>query len=678
MRAKSFAKCETCGSHGHFGKGCPVYNLNLKQEKEHSKIINSNISLGLTPDLERQIERIRAAWKAGLATACVVMLLSVLGVAGTVTGQIQTATGGNVNNGTLTFRLSQPAVISGTASIVTTPAACYTSSSGNIVGVPDPLVLSGVTTNTASGTLAAGTYYTKITYIGAGGESIASPETTTVLSAQGTLIVAAPILHPPSATGYNVYIGSTSGSETLQASVTGFTSYSQTSSLSSSAVPPTSNTSVCSIAFSDQLIPSGTYYTVSLVNRNGSTISGFPQTWCTYGGQSGTINVSNGAPTGNCGTNGVLYPTPIMANPQNNAPQSISSPITFAGAVALNAAVTETLSHSLINAGTFTNTQMNLYLQSLINGCNPFSEYQSAQGANTTTEPVTGCLTVPSGSTVHQADAGGFYISNSSPSTNAVALYSQSRCLANGTTCWGANFVSRDVGGLTTGITLYGNEIDVNPLNPTSAYSGINGFLMNLNTSQTGTFPGNGAFYVTASLNAKWQIGFQTNDNAAATGMLLGGACVSSGTCASQPINFRSFNGGVLATATLNSDATGNIVLTPASGQAVKIGSNVVPATPLLLISPTAPTVSSGFGTSPSIVNSNGSAVFEVNVGTGGVATSGVIGLPTATNGWGCLVQDMNTNIVTRETAFTVSSVTLTAASAWTASDKLIVQCEAF
>jgi hypothetical protein len=99
-------------------------------------------------------------------------------------------------------------------------------------------------------------------------------------------------------------------------------------------------------------------------------------------------------------------------------------------------------------------------------------------------------------------------------------------------------------------------------------------------------------------------------------------------------------------------------------------------ANPLMLN--TAPTISSGFGTSPSIVFSNGSAVFQINVGTGGVATSGVLGLPTATNGWGCLVQDMNTNIVTRATAFTTTSVTLTAASAWTASDKLTVQCEAF
>jgi hypothetical protein len=63
-------------------------------------------------------------------------------------------------------------------------------------------------------------------------------------------------------------------------------------------------------------------------------------------------------------------------------------------------------------------------------------------------------------------------------------------------------------------------------------------------------------------------------------------------------------------------------------------GSNV------LLISSTAPTISSGFGTSPSIVSANSTASFRVNVGTGGVATSGVVGLPTAAgNGWSCTVQ---------------------------------------
>jgi hypothetical protein len=47
-------------------------------------------------------------------------------------------------------------------------------------------------------------------------------------------------------------------------------------------------TSVCSLAFSDTLVPTGTFYTVSFVNKNGSIVAGFPQTWCTYGGVTGT------------------------------------------------------------------------------------------------------------------------------------------------------------------------------------------------------------------------------------------------------------------------------------------------------------------------------------------------------------------------------------------------------
>jgi hypothetical protein len=105
-----------------------------------------------------------------------------------------------------------------------------------------------------------------------------------------------------------------------------------------------------------------------------------------------------------------------------------------------------------------------------------------------------------------------------------------------------------------------------------------------------------------------------------------------------------------------------------------------------LLISNSAPTISSGFGTSPSIVASNGTAAFEINVGTGGTATSGVIGLPAAANGWSVECTDVTTNsttvFVTKQTAFTATTATVgnfsdvAAAAAWTASDKLL--CSAF
>lgn len=95
----------------------------------------------------------------------------------------------------------------------------------------------------------------------------------------------------------------------------------------------------------------------------------------------------------------------------------------------------------------------------------------------------------------------------------------------------------------------------------------------------------------------------------------------------------------------------------------------------------TAPTISSGFGSSPSIVASNGSLAFQINVGTGGVATSGVIGLPTAATGWICKCDDItteNTTVTyTKQTASSTTSCTvgnftdIAGAGAWAASDKL-------
>lgn len=99
----------------------------------------------------------------------------------------------------------------------------------------------------------------------------------------------------------------------------------------------------------------------------------------------------------------------------------------------------------------------------------------------------------------------------------------------------------------------------------------------------------------------------------------------------------------------------------------------------------TAPTISSGFGTSPSIASNNGTAAFTVNVGTGGVATSGVIGLPAATTGWNVNCTDITTNsatvFITKQTASTTTTATIgnfntsAAAAAWVASD--ILRCVA-
>ena len=103
-----------------------------------------------------------------------------------------------------------------------------------------------------------------------------------------------------------------------------------------------------------------------------------------------------------------------------------------------------------------------------------------------------------------------------------------------------------------------------------------------------------------------------------------------------------------------------------------------------LTLSSTAPTISSGFGTSPSIAANNGTAAFTINVGTGGTAQNGVIGLPTAAAGWVVNCQDITTNasFVVSQTASSTTTATVQnysrttgLAIAWTASD--ILHCTA-
>lgn len=110
-----------------------------------------------------------------------------------------------------------------------------------------------------------------------------------------------------------------------------------------------------------------------------------------------------------------------------------------------------------------------------------------------------------------------------------------------------------------------------------------------------------------------------------------------------------------------------------------------------ILVSATAPTISSGFGTSPSVPNNNGTAAFTVNVGTGGAASAGVITMPAANTGWNCTVFDLTAQAAnaadreTRQTASTTTTVTVQnqtlstgAALAWTASDILRLSCFAY
>lgn len=111
----------------------------------------------------------------------------------------------------------------------------------------------------------------------------------------------------------------------------------------------------------------------------------------------------------------------------------------------------------------------------------------------------------------------------------------------------------------------------------------------------------------------------------------------------------------------------------------------------VLTISATDPTIASGFGVGAAVANANGTAAFEVNVGTGGTATSGVLTMPAATTGWICHVENRTgvlanvanqrtIQIATTTTSVTVENQTIStgAVLAWTASDVLVLSCDGY
>lgn len=125
------------------------------------------------------------------------------------------------------------------------------------------------------------------------------------------------------------------------------------------------------------------------------------------------------------------------------------------------------------------------------------------------------------------------------------------------------------------------------------------------------------------------------------------------------------------------------ITLTATGATGIKTAGDFRFGTTAIAVDTTAPTIASGFGTSPSIAGST-TFSFRVTVGTGGTASTGALTMPTATTAWNCVADDLTTPGVnsTKMSASTTTSVTLTnyntttgAAAAWVAGDVIVVLC---
>lgn len=122
----------------------------------------------------------------------------------------------------------------------------------------------------------------------------------------------------------------------------------------------------------------------------------------------------------------------------------------------------------------------------------------------------------------------------------------------------------------------------------------------------------------------------------------------------------------------------GNSLYAPYNASTLSIGNNAIAFSTL-------PTISSGFGTNPTITSSN-TFVFKVVVGSGGAA-NGTITLPAAPNGWLGFAADVTSGATlflqltgSTQTSLTFTSYSVTTGSAvnMSASDVILINAIAY
>ena len=282
-------------------------------------------------------KRIQISRPIGWITALIILAITITahGQYVTLIGKLQGANGLPAANDIISFTPSQTFYISGVTPLVVVPATaqCATSIDGTVVGVPNPLNPPQVSA-VYSGTLPAGNYFVEIVWYDAvANVTLASPEVEAQLTGSGEIQVNPPVSGmPANAVGAKVYIGTSSGGETLQGSVAGSGTFTQSTPLATGAALPATNTTICQIIANDAGWPTGTGYEVGLTTPAGATMPGYPMQWQLLGPGS-TINLGNGLPL----YNGiVIYPPPLLAIPYNHGTQSMSSNLSLTNYNLLN------------------------------------------------------------------------------------------------------------------------------------------------------------------------------------------------------------------------------------------------------------------------------------------------------------------------------------------------------
>ena len=156
------------------------------------------------------------------------------------------------------------------------------------------------------------------------------------------------------------------------------------------------------------------------------------------------------------------------------------------------------------NNGVFTDTQMNTYAQSLVNGANPGAMFSGIQ-SHYATSPITGAVTTPTGNGSNCCAFGLMgLVENHTTFTGSfgagTGVYGQSVCEVSSSFCEGGNFLATARGSSLTGLSVYGLELDVNIPSGLTA-TNLAGIIITGGES-TSTFPSDASAILVTN---KWQ-----------------------------------------------------------------------------------------------------------------------------------------------------------------------------
>jgi hypothetical protein len=293
-------------------------------------------------------------------------------------------------------------------------------------------------------------------------------------------------------------------------------------------------------------------------------------------------------------------------------------------------------------------------------------------------------LEVTNNTSVAQANNFGGYILNNNPGNaffggNSVNFFGVNVAATNNAQSWGLNTVLTDntshVINAGTGKGLFGAELNFNVTSPNTYVRGIvlNGASISQSSDAVGIF--------ISSLNAftkklPWKSAIFTEDGAAVVAFDAGASTFSGANVGSQPINF-SYHDGASARHTygIAVDTHQQLRFSNSIGAGRFLMEGPLAVAGHLGVSGPVASISSGFGTTPSIVGND--AAGRVTVGGGGASSSGVIAFADSygVNAPACWAQDETTSNPMRATA-TPTQLTIT--GTMVAGDKITYGCTGF